>query len=93
MLEYGENIPLFPLNVVLFPGMMLPLHIFEERYKFMIGECLKQRNECQPLFDRQRDNSQQGLGLSSRCIARVPLSSQESSKSGKASHGSTRKFS
>ena len=35
------RIPLFPLNVVLFPGMSMPLHIFEERYKAMIGECLE----------------------------------------------------
>lgn len=35
-------IPLFPLNVVLFPGTPLPLHIFEPRYKEMIGECLTQ---------------------------------------------------
>lgn len=35
------KLPLFPLGVVLFPGMPLPLHIFEERYKLMIGECLK----------------------------------------------------
>lgn len=34
------SLPLFPLNLVLFPGMPLPLHIFEERYKAMIGECL-----------------------------------------------------
>lgn len=33
------EIPLFPLNVVLFPGMVLPLHIFEPRYRQMIGEC------------------------------------------------------
>lgn len=32
-------IPLFPLDVVLFPGAPLPLHIFEPRYKEMIGEC------------------------------------------------------
>lgn len=31
--------PLFPLNTVLFPGMPLQLHIFEERYKRMINEC------------------------------------------------------
>lgn len=37
-----ETIPLFPLNTVLFPGMVLPLHIFEERYKQMIGYCLAQ---------------------------------------------------
>lgn len=35
-------LPLFPLNVVLFPGTPLPLHIFEPRYKEMIGECLSQ---------------------------------------------------
>jgi Lon protease-like protein len=35
-------IPLFPLDVVLFPGAPLPLHIFEPRYKEMIGECLAQ---------------------------------------------------
>jgi Lon protease-like protein len=33
---------LFPLEVVLFPGTPLPLHIFEPRYKEMIGECLSQ---------------------------------------------------
>ena len=35
------RLPLFPLNLVLFPGMDLPLHIFEERYRNMIGECLE----------------------------------------------------
>ena len=34
------ELPLFPLNVVLFPGMVLPLHIFEDRYKAMIGDCI-----------------------------------------------------
>ena len=28
----GEMLPLFPLGAVLYPGMLLPLHIFEERY-------------------------------------------------------------
>jgi Lon protease-like protein len=35
------ELPLFPLNSVLFPGAILPLHIFEERYKQMIGRCLQ----------------------------------------------------
>jgi Lon protease-like protein len=35
------ELPLFPLNVVLFPGMVLPLHIFESRYRQMITECLQ----------------------------------------------------
>jgi Lon protease-like protein len=38
-------LPLFPLNVVLFPQTDLPLHIFEERYKRMIRECLDARRE------------------------------------------------
>ena len=32
-------LPLFPLDVVLLPGAPLPLHIFEPRYKEMMGEC------------------------------------------------------
>lgn len=34
------ELPLFPLNTVLFPQMPLALHIFEERYKQMIGRCI-----------------------------------------------------
>ncbi len=37
------ELPLFPLNTVLFPGMPLPLQIFEERYKEMIALCLRER--------------------------------------------------
>jgi len=39
------RIPLFPLDVVLLPGAALPLHIFEPRYKKMIGRCLLQKME------------------------------------------------
>lgn len=35
------ELPLFPLNVVLFPGTVLPLHIFEPRYCEMIVDCQK----------------------------------------------------
>ena len=34
-------LPLFPLDTVLLPGAPLPLHVFEPRYKEMIGECLE----------------------------------------------------
>jgi Lon protease-like protein len=37
------ELPLFPLNTVLFPGAPLHLHIFEERYKRMIGMCIQNR--------------------------------------------------
>jgi Lon protease-like protein len=40
-----DRIPVFPLNVVLLPGMPLPLHIFEPRYKLMIGRCLSEKLE------------------------------------------------
>lgn len=40
-----ERIPLFPLNVVLFPGTDLPLHIFEPRYRRMVQHCLDKHSE------------------------------------------------
>ena len=38
-------IPLFPLQVVVFPRTRLPLHIFEERYKEMIGDAIRDHSE------------------------------------------------
>jgi ATP-dependent Lon protease len=38
-----DRISLFPLNVVLFPGELLPLHIFEPRYRRMVRECLDEK--------------------------------------------------
>jgi Lon protease-like protein len=37
------KIPLFPLEVVLFPEAALPLHIFEDRYREMVNECLAEK--------------------------------------------------
>ncbi|WP_335931580.1 LON peptidase substrate-binding domain-containing protein [Streptomyces sp. PTD5-9] len=39
------RLPLFPLNVVLFPGLVLPLNVFEERYRAMMRELLKTDEE------------------------------------------------
>jgi uncharacterized protein len=36
----GEMLPLFPLGAVLYPGMLLPLHIFEERYRQLVRDLL-----------------------------------------------------
>jgi uncharacterized protein len=36
----GEMLPLFPLGMVLYPGMILPLHIFEERYRQLVLDLL-----------------------------------------------------
>ena len=46
----SEYLPLFPLNVVLFPEMVLPLHIFEQRYKEMIAECLHENSPFGVLY-------------------------------------------
>jgi uncharacterized protein len=39
-----QKLPIFPLNMVLFPGAQIQLHIFEERYRQMIGRCLEQNS-------------------------------------------------
>ncbi len=39
------NFPLFPLGIVALPGELIPLHIFEERYKTMMNECLEDQRE------------------------------------------------
>jgi Lon protease-like protein len=46
-----DEIGLFPLELVLLPTERIPLHIFEERYKELIGECLVQDSEFGLLLD------------------------------------------
>ena len=43
--ETVESFPLFPLGLVLLPQERVPLHIFEDRYRTMIGECLEGETE------------------------------------------------
>ena len=40
-----QTIPMFPLNLVLFPGQILPLHIFEDRYRLMVKEIIDKDRE------------------------------------------------
>jgi Lon protease-like protein len=47
------ELPLFPLHTVLLPGVALPLHIFEERYRLMIGRCLERRDPFGVVLIRQ----------------------------------------
>ena len=61
----GE-LPIFELPVVLLPGELMPLHIFEERYKRMIGDCLEREEPFGVVF-RDDDGSAQRIG----CTARV----------------------
>jgi len=39
------ELPLFPLKTVLFPNMSLPIHVFENRYKTMIGSCIEESRD------------------------------------------------
>jgi Lon protease-like protein len=41
----ANDFPLFPLGIVALPGELVPLHIFEERYKTMMNECLRDERE------------------------------------------------
>jgi Lon protease-like protein len=63
-----ERFPLFPLGLVLLPGELVPLHIFEERYKLMIGECLEQEHEFGIIW--LSDDGLKDVGCSAR-ITRV----------------------
>ena len=58
-------LPLFPLEVVLLPKALLPLHIFEERYKVMIGEAIERQSEFGVVF--RKDNAIAHVG----CTATV----------------------
>jgi Lon protease-like protein len=58
---------LFPLDVVLFPGTPLPLHIFEPRYKEMIGECLEQKTVFGVI--RAQETSLADIGCTAEILA------------------------
>ena len=67
MTEDGPSeLPLFELPVVLLPGEQMPLHIFEERYKRMIGHCLETEEPFGVVL-RDDDGSARRIG----CTARV----------------------
>jgi Lon protease-like protein len=43
--RHAQDFPLFPLGIVALPGEVIPLHIFEERYKAMMNDCLREERE------------------------------------------------
>ena len=60
-----DSLPLFPLGLVLLPEEVVPLHIFEERYKLMIDECLDREAEFGIIW--MSDDGLKDVG----CTARV----------------------
>ena len=68
MAEETERLALFPLGLVLLPRELVPLHIFEDRYRTMIGECLDDETEFGILW--LSDEGLREVGCSAR-ITRV----------------------
>jgi Lon protease-like protein len=64
--DHGVQLPIFELPVAILPGELLPLHIFEERYKRMIGHCVEAEEPFGIVF-RDDDGSARRIG----CTARV----------------------
>ena len=63
----SKLLPLFPLEVVLFPDAPLPLHIFEPRYKEMIGELLESREHFGVV--RSTENGIEQVGCTAEIVA------------------------
>jgi Lon protease-like protein len=61
-----DELGLFPLGIVLLPTEQLPLHIFEERYKELIGECLEQEGEFGLVY--ADDDGLRDLGTRARVV-------------------------
>ena len=64
--EEATELPIFELPVVLLPGELMPLHIFEERYKRMIGHCMESEEPFGIVF-RDEELGARRIG----CTARV----------------------
>jgi len=57
---------LFPLDLVLFPGAPLPLHIFEPRYQELISECIEQKKAFGMV--RSRENALAEVGCTAAIL-------------------------
>ena len=55
-----RQLPLFPLSTILFPGATINLHIFEERYKEMIGRCLAEHSPFGVVLIQAGDEVEEG---------------------------------
>ena len=66
-----DKLPIFPLQVVLYPGEVLPLHIFEDRFKDLIGDCIEQDVPFGIVLFREGKMEEMG------CTARVSKVTEE----------------
>src|ERR1700742_376844 len=73
-----RELPIFPLPLVLFPGQLLPLHIFEERYKLMVkhiseGDKLFGVNLIEPEPGRSETDITERIGCDAEISLAVPV--------------------
>ena len=73
----GERLPLFPLGTVLFPEMLMPLHIFEPRYRLLVSRSLQQQLPFGIVLLREGSATGDGLphdvGTSATIVGHTPL--------------------
>ena len=68
----ASTLPIFPLPLVLFPGVTIPLHIFEPRYRRMLVDCLEGDRRFGILFLAEGTSEDTlGIGGEVGCIAHV----------------------
>src|ERR1700684_715401 len=75
----SELLPLFPLGAVLYPGMLLPLHIFEERYRQLVQDLLERPEPPQVglvAIRQGRETRRRGGGPEHGRCDRVPVGTQ-----------------
>ena len=70
----AEPLPLFPLDTVLFPGMLMPLHIFEPRYRLLVRRSLEKQRPFGIVLARDESGGEPyGVGTSATIVAHTPL--------------------
>ena len=69
-----QTIPLFPLSIVVFPGHLVPLHIFEARYRQMIEDCAMADGSHQPFGISFDDNGKVAGTGCCVTVGQVPFS-------------------
>ena len=73
-----ELLPLFPLGAVLFPGALMPLHIFEPRYRLLIRRCIERQRPFGIVLIRNGPEVGEGaepyeIGTEAKIVAESPL--------------------
>jgi Lon protease-like protein len=74
----SELLPLFPLGTVLFPGALLPLHIFEPRYRLLVRRCMERQMPFGVVLIRHGQEVGAGaepyeIGTEAKIVAESPL--------------------